>query len=246
MLRILLTLLACALAVPATAAAKKPTKIFLYHVTAVQATGELTRTYARGHDTVNATARVAIDNRGLRRKGWRGKKNTAFWGTDGWGRLRAPLGDERWTVQGTTASSEATGADGQPIITQGACGGEQTLKGRPIMGAFDRRGGRFELDLELPAGPSEESCGLEESFLVRGTKGTDRLRMRVDPRKMRGKTVTIPFEHKLHRRFDHDEHDGRGVLSTEEMTLTWKGSLTLERGYECTVPPDYPCHTMLL
>ena len=246
MLRIVLALLAAALLAPATAHAKKPVRIFLYHVTAVQATGELTRTYKSGNDTVNATARVAVDNRKLRRKGWRGKRNTAFWGTDGWGRLHVPMGDERWTVQGTTSSSEATGDDGQPIIAPSTCGGEKTMKGRKVMGDFDKRAGRFVLDLELPAGPSEDSCGLEESFLVRGTKGTDRVRLRVDPRKMRGKTVTIPFETTLHRRFEHDEHDGRGVLSTEEMSLRWKGTLTLERGYQCTVPADYPCHTMLM
>ena len=247
MSRIALTLLAAALLLPATAdAKKKPVKIFLYHVTSVRATGELTRTFTQGRESAGSTARVTVSNTKLRRRGWRGKRNTAFWGTDGWGRLGVPFGDERWTVEGSSTSSEASDANGEPIMTTNPCGGEKTMKGRGAGGEFDRRGGRFVLDLQLPAGPSEESCDLEESFLMRGTKGTDPVRIVVDPRKMRGKRVTIPFEQQLHRRFEHDEHDGRGVLSTEEMTLTWKGSLTLERGYQCTVPPDYPCHTMLL
>jgi hypothetical protein len=127
------------------------------------------------------------------------------------------------------------------------CGGAKTMKGRGVSGSFDKRGGRFVVDLELPAGPSEESCELDESFLMRGTRGTDPVRIRVDPRKMRGRTVTIPFEHRLHRRFvkpPEDQYDTS--VWTEEMTLVWKGTMTLERGYQCTVPPDYPCHTMLL
>ncbi len=63
---------------------------------------------------------------------------------------------------------------------------------------------------------------------------------------MRLPKFTIPFEHTERRLFEHDEHDGRGILETEEQTLTWKGTMTVERGYRCTVPPDYPCHTMLM
>jgi hypothetical protein len=29
-------------------------------------------------------------------------------------------------------------------------------------------------------------------------------------------------------------------------TVTWTATLEVEKGHPCTVPPDYPCHTMLM
>lgn len=254
LLRSLLTLLAFALLAPATAAASKPPKpykIFLYHLTGVEAHGEMTRTYTTpgGHNQVT-TGTVDVKNTGLPKRGWRGRKNTGFWGEHkGWGVFGVRFGEERWTIQGHF--QEPVGEfdpPGTPPPPPTPCGGTVTRKGTGVSGELGNdKNGKLVLELLVPSNPGLEDCELDEGFHNRGIKGPVPAKIRVSPATMKKKRFTIPFEHTLHRKFvkqPEDEHDTR--VWTEEITVRWRGSITFERGYQCTVPPDYPCHTMLM
>ena len=225
MSRFALLVLALALVLPATAEAKKPYlyKIYLFHVTHLEATSELRTT-----DGVVASTRVDLD---LPRKGWRGRRNAGFWGTTGWGTIGAPLRDEPWTV--TRPWREEKWVDDEEKheshIEETICTKSATIRDRGIDGTFKRVKGRDVLDLSLPGAPFELPCATEPDWP--GTDGMDSVRIEIGRTQMTRRRTTIAFEHSETR---------------TGTTVTWKGELTVEKGHQCTVPPDYPCHTMLM
>ena len=224
-MRLALLALAATLAAAApAAAAPKPSNIYLFHVTHVTAQSEVRTT-----DGAVATTKIDLD---LPNKGWRGKRNAGFWGDGtGWGSLSAPFRDEPWTITRPWREEKYVQDEEkhEMYIEETICTKTATVKGRGLSGSFGRKGKRDHIDLVLPGPPFKLPCATE--FDWPGFDAMDEVRIELGRRQMARKRTKIAFEHSETR---------------TGTTVTWKGEVTVEKGYQCTVPPDYPCHTMLM